>query len=317
MTRKTLFPEITPYDTGMLALDDIHTMYWQQCGNPKGVPVIFFHGGPGGGASPKAARFFDPKFYRIIVYDQRGAGRSTPFGEIRENTTQHLIRDIETLRHHLKIDQWLLFGGSWGSTLGLAYGQAHPERVLGYVMRGIFLGRDSEIDWFLYGCRKVFPEAWQKFVDHIPEEERGDLLTAYYKRVQDPNPSIHLPAAKVYSRFEGEIATFMPNEELVREITEDHVAISLARLEAHYFKNRLFLDENELLDNMDRINHLPSFIVQGRYDMICPPFSAYDLAQKWPKATLTMVPMAGHSSSDQGILENLIKATEEFKKLLG
>jgi proline iminopeptidase len=313
--RAALYPEIEPYESGMLALDAIHTLYWEQSGNPQGAPVLFLHGGPGAGAAPAHRRFFDPAHYRIVIFDQRGAGRSTPLGELRENTTLHLIADIERLRRHLGIERWLVFGGSWGSTLALAYGQAHPERCTGFVLRGIFLCRQSEIEWFLYGLRRFFPEAWRDFVAPIPPAERGDLLAAYYRRLTDPDPAVHRPAARAWSTYEGVCSTLLPSPETVAYFSGDTVALGLARIEAHYFSHGIFLPEGSLLANVERIRHLPCVIVQGRYDAVCPIVTADELHQAWPEAEYIVVPDAGHSAWEPGICSELVSATEKFKAL--
>jgi len=312
-TRAELYPDIEPYSAGMLELDGPHRMYWEQSGNPEGVPVVFLHGGPGAGSSPAHRRFFDPAHYRIVIFDQRGAGRSTPLGELRDNTTPHLIADIERLRTHLGIERWLVFGGSWGSTLALAYSEAHPERCTGLILRGIFLCRKSEIDWFLYGLRSLFPEAWHEFAGAIPESERGDLLAAYYRRLTDPDPSVHMPAARAWSIYEGSCSTLLPNPETVAYFAGDVVALGLARIEAHYFSHDIFLPENSLLENIGRIRDIPGVIVQGRYDAVCPIVSADDVHRAWPEADYIIVPDAGHSAWEPGICAELVKATERFK----
>jgi len=312
-TRFDLFPAIEPRTRGMLALDATHSMYWEESGNPQGIPVVFLHGGPGAGSSADHRRFFDPECYRIIVYDQRGAGRSTPLAEITNNTTQLLIDDLERLRASLSIDRWQVFGGSWGSTLALAYAEAHPQRCAGLVLRGIFLGHPGEIDWFLYELRRFFPEAWRTFASHIPEAERADLLGAYHSRLIDPNPAIHLPAARIWSAYEGACSMLRPNVDTIRHFGGGHSALALARIEAHYFVNRVFLEENALLRDLDRIRHLPCVIVQGRYDAICPIMTADTLARAWPEARYVIVPDAGHSAWEPGILSALVEATETFK----
>jgi len=312
--RTALYPEIEPYDSGMLPLDGRHRMYYEQSGNPQGVPVVFLHGGPGAGASPAHRRFFDPAHYRIVIFDQRGAGRSTPLGEITDNTTPQLIADIETLRERLGIQQWLVFGGSWGSTLALAYSEAHPDRCTGLILRGIFLCRKSEIDWFLYGLRNIFPEAWDALAAPIPAAERGDLLTAYHRRLTDPDPAVHMPAARAWSTYEGSCSTLMPCPETVAYFAGDVVALGLARIEAHYFIHNIFLPDNSLLDNVGRIRHLPAVIVQGRYDAVCPIVSADDLHKAWPEADYRIVPDAGHSAWEPGICAELVKAAEQFKR---
>jgi proline iminopeptidase len=313
------YPEIEPFDSGMLALDGTHTMYWEQSGNPYGVPAIFLHGGPGAGSGPKHRRFFDPAFYRIVIFDQRGAGRSTPLGELKDNTTPHLIADIERLREHLGIERWLVFGGSWGSTLALAYAEHHPARCLGLVLRGIFLCRQSEVDWFLVGLRNLFPETWRKFTAPLAERERADyrtILETYYQRLAHPDPAVHMPAAHAWSVYEGSCSTLLPNPELVAHFDSDVVALGLARIEAHYFMHDIFLPENFLLDNIDSIRHVPTVIVQGRYDAVCPIVSADDLVQAWPEAEYHIIPDAGHSAFEPGIRKALIAATEGFKARL-
>lgn len=311
--RAELYPEIEPFDAGMLALDDLHHLYWEVSGNPNGKPVVFLHGGPGAGASPAHRRFFDPKHYRIIIFDQRGAGRSTPLGAVTDNTTPHLIADMETLRRHLNIKHWMVFGGSWGSTLALAYAEAHPERCTGLILRGIFLCRKSEIDWFLYDLKNLFPEAWHAFADYIPEIERGNLLKAYYQRLINPDPAIHMPAARVWGRYEGSCSTLMPSPETVAYFGGDVVALGLARIEAHFFMHNIFLPENSLLDNVSRIRNIPGVIVQGRYDAVCPIISADDLHRAWPEAEYHIVADAGHAAWEPGICKQLVAACEKFK----
>lgn len=314
--RNALFTEIEPYASGMLDVGGVHRMYWEQCGNPRGEPVLFLHGGPGAGAAPAHRRFFDPAHYRIVIYDQRGAGRSTPLGELQDNTTPHLVSDIEALRRHLGIERWLVFGGSWGSTLALAYGEAHPERCSGFILRGIFLCRRSEIDWFLYGLRTLFPEAWRSFAGMIPDAERGDLLAAYYQRLTDPDPRVHMPAARAWSTYEGVCSTLLPSPETVAYFASDVVALGLARIEAHYFSHDIFLPENALLANLHRIRHIPAVIVQGRYDAVCPIVTADEVRAAWPEAEYIVVPDAGHSAWEPGICTRLVRATEAFKNRL-
>lgn len=313
MPRGDLFPEIGPFETGYLPLSTSHVMYWEQAGNPRGQPVLFLHGGPGAGAGAVHRRFFDPAFWRIIIFDQRGAGRSRPLGSLEDNTTPNLVSDIEVLRRHLGIERWLLFGGSWGSTLALAYAQSHPERVLGCVLRGVFLGRQLEVDWFLHGMRAVFPEAHALFVGHLPEPERNDILGSYLRRLTDPDPLVHLPAARAWSVYEGTCSTLLPSPETVTSFAQDRTALGLARIEAHYFVNDLFLPPAGLLGHMDRIAHIPAEIIQGRYDMICPAATAFELAESWRSARLTVVPDAGHSALETGIRRALVAAVERFR----
>ena len=297
----------------MLALDERHAMYWEESGNPKGTPVVFLHGGPGAGASPDHRRFFDPKHYRIVIFDQRGAGRSTPLGELSDNTTPHLVADMEALREHLGVMQWLVFGGSWGSTLALAYAQDHPKRCAGLILRGIFLCRRSEIDWFLYGMRTIYPENWERFAGFLPAGERDDLLASYHRRLTDPDPAVHMPAARAWSIYEGACSTLLPSPETVAAFGEDHMALGLARIEAHYFINNIFLPDDALLDGVSKIRDIRGMIVQGRYDVVCPAVTAEALHQAWPDADYQVIPDAGHSAMEPGIRRALVTATEKFK----
>jgi len=311
--RHDFYPPIEPFGSGLLPLDAIHTMYFEQSGNPAGVPVVFLHGGPGAGASAAHRQFFDPAFYRIIIFDQRGAGRSTPLGELRDNTTPHLIADMEALRVHLGIQRWMVFGGSWGSTLALAYAEHHPERTMALILRGIFLCRRSEIDWFLYGLKNIFPEAWHRFANHLPEHQHHNILDAYYTLLSDPDPAVHLPAARVWSIYEGSCSTLLPNEAVVANFGSDRVALGLARIEAHYFVNDIFLPENFLMDHISRIRHIPTTIVQGRYDVVCPIVSADDLVRVFPEADYHIINDAGHSAFEPGTRARLIEAMESLK----
>jgi len=313
--RNDLYPPLEPFASGHLDLDGRHRMYWEQSGNPSGTPVVFLHGGPGAGSTPAHRRFFDPNHYRIVIFDQRGAGRSTPHGELVDNTTPHLVADIEKLRRHLRIDSWLVFGGSWGSTLALAYAQAHPARCRALVLRGIFLCRKIEIDWFLHGLRHVFPEAWRAFCGFLPENERGNLLEAYYRRLTHPDPAIHMAAARAWSTYEGACSTLLPSPETVSAFAEDRMALGLARIEAHYFHHNSFLEDDQLLRDARRLAGIPATIVQGRYDMVCPILSADDLARAWPEATYVIVPDAGHSAMEPGIRAALVAAMERYKTL--
>jgi proline iminopeptidase len=315
MSRRELFPPIEPFATGMLPVDRRHSLYWEQSGNPRGLPVVFLHGGPGAGATPTHRRFFDPAFYRIVVFDQRGAGRSTPLGEVRDNGLAALVGDLERLRRHLGLEPWVVFGGSWGSTLALAYAEAYPEMCRALILRGIFLCRQSEIDWFLYGIRHFFPDAWRAFVAPIPEAERGDLLRAYYRRLTDPDPAVHLPAARCWSLYEGSCSTLLPNPDTVAAFGEDRMALGLARIEAHYFLHEVIPPERDLVRGAARLRHIPATIVQGRYDMVCPIASADELATVWPEAQYVVVPDAGHSAMEPGIRAQLVAATERMKRL--
>ncbi|HEV8677819.1 MAG TPA: prolyl aminopeptidase [Stellaceae bacterium] len=313
-SHRDLSPPIEPYRTGHLRLDRHHRMYWEESGNPQGPPILFLHGGPGAGATPMHRRFFDPGHWRIVVFDQRGSGRSAPLGEIRDNSPDHLVDDIERLRHELGIARWVVFGGSWGSTLAIHYAETHPEPVVGLILRGIFLCRAAEIEWFLYGMRTVFPEAWRAFAGHLPEAERGDLLGGYYRRLTDPDPGVHMPAARAWSVYEGACSTLLPNPETVAAFGEERLALGLARIEAHYFTRHLFGPEQDLVARIGAIRHLPAAIVQGRYDMICPIRGADELARAWPEAEYIIVRDAGHSAMEPGIREQLVLATERAKR---
>jgi proline iminopeptidase len=308
-----LYEPCEPFATGFLALDHGHQMYFEQCGRPDGVPVVFLHGGPGAGASPAHRRFFDPDYYRIIIFDQRGAGRSRPLGSLENNTTSAIVGDIERLRVHLGIESWIVFGGSWGSTLALAYAGQHRAPVIALVLRGIFLGRARELDWFLHGMRNFYPEAWQAFTHHLPFEERAPLLESYYRRLASPDPTVHLPAARAWSAYEAACSTLLPNQDVVSNYANDSLALGLARIEAHYFTHQMWLEEDTLLAVARTLGALPGVIVQGRYDVVCPPASAYELAAAWPGAKLVLVPDAGHSAFEPGIRSELVGAMEGLK----
>jgi proline iminopeptidase len=312
----TLHPEIEPYASGRIALDALHTMHWEACGNPTGVPLVFLHGGPGGGCLPHHRRFYDPAFFRIVLYDQRGCGASTPTACLVDNTTSHLVADLERLRESLGIERWAVFGGSWGSTLALAYAQAHPDRVLGLVLRGIFLATAREIDWFMHGIANVFPEAWRAFTAFLPPGERDDLLGNYYRRLTDPDPAVHLPAAQAWDRYEGACSTLLPQPDAIAKFDSDAAALAIARLEAHYFVHRGFLREGQLLAAVPTLRHIPCTIVQGRYDMVCPPITADALARAWPEAEYIVVPDAGHSVREPGITRELVAAVRRLQKRL-
>ena len=313
----SLYPEIEPYAAGRIALDGTHVMHWEACGNAKGVPLVFLHGGPGGGCLPHHRRFYDTAFWNIVLYDQRGAGRSSPGARLADNTTQHLVADLERLRAELRIEKWLVFGGSWGSTLALAYAQAHPDRVLGLVLRGIFLATQTEIDWFMHGMRNIFPEAWRAFAEALPAQERADLLQNYYRRLTDADPAIHLPAAHAWDRYEGACTTLLPVADPLSRFDGDAAALAIARIEAHYFVHRAFLTPNQLLEGVAKIRHLPCTIVQGRYDIVCPPVTADALARAWPEAEYVVVPDAGHSVREPGITRELVAAVARMQARLG
>jgi proline iminopeptidase len=315
VARNRLYPEVEPYISGRLALTPPHELYWEESGRPDGAPALFLHGGPGAGLTEAGRRFFDPAHYRIVAFDQRGAGRSTPHGELAGNDTAALIDDIETLRRARGIDRWLVLGGSWGALLALAYAEAHPDRCRALVLRGVFLGGRAEVDWFLYGMRRFFPEAWRVFAGHLPAAERNDLLAGYHRRLIDPDPAVHMPAARAWSQYEAACSTLVPRAETLACYDDDRAALGLARIEAHYFANNCFLNEGALLAGARRIAELPGAIVQGRYDMICPPGTAEQLARAWPRARFDIVPDAGHSALERGTAAALVAATERFKTL--
>jgi proline iminopeptidase len=312
---KTLYSEIEPFQHGKLKVSEIHEIYYEQCGNPNGKPVVFLHGGPGGGLTPLYRRFFDPEAYRIVLFDQRGSGNSTPHASLEENTTWHLVSDIERLRQHLGIEKWMVFGGSWGSTLALAYAETHPERASALVLRGIFLCRPKEISWFYQeGANAIFPDVWEQYVSVIPQAERGNMLKAYYRRLTSEDESIRLEAARAWSVWEGSTSKLIPDENLINDFAEEHKALSLARIEAHYFINNAFFEtENYLLENVSKIRHIPAVIVQGRYDVVCPIMSAWALYRAWPEAELVVVGDAGHSVTEPGITSALVDATDRFR----
>lgn len=312
-----LFPAITPEYNFHLRVSDRHELYVEECGNPEGVPVVFLHGGPGGTCEPAHRRYFDPEQYRIILFDQRGCGKSRPHASLKENTSQDLIDDLEKIREHLKIDQWVVFGGSWGSTLALAYAEAHADKVLGLILRGIFLCRKQDIEWFYQsGTSRLFPDAWKSFLHPIPEDERDDLISAYHKRLTSDNELERMAAAKAWSTWEGSTATLKRNHGVLNYFTDPHIALSIARIECHYFINNCFFEENQLLDNVDKIKHIPGFIVHGRYDVICPIDQAFELNKLWPESQLKVVADAGHAVSEQGITEALIDSTKAMLQIL-
>lgn len=307
------YPPIEPQRCGMLELDARHGMYWEESGNPLGMPVVLLHGGPGSGTTPRHRRFFDPAHYRIVLFDQRGAGRSTPAGECRDNTTALLVADMERLREMLGIARWMVFGGSWGSTLALAYAQAHADRCAALVLRGIFLCTAAEIDWFLHGMGWFFPQAHARFVEHIAPAERGDLLQAYCGRLFGDDPAARLQAARAWHRYEGSCLHLLPQPEAAQDAESDAAALAVARLEAHYFRHAGFLEPAQLERGASRLHAIPAVIVQGRYDVVCPPSTAWRLHRAWPQARLRMVEDAGHSAFEPGIESALVQATDEFR----
>lgn len=312
-----LYPPIEPYDQGFLKVSDLHTIHYQQAGNPGGKPIVFLHGGPGGGIEPIYRQYFHPQKWRIVLFDQRGCGRSTPHSELRENTTWDLVADIEKLRLHLGIRPWVVFGGSWGSTLSLAYSQTHPESCCGLILRGIFLLRRKELLWFYQeGTNYLFPDAWEAYLKPIPPSERFDMIAAYHRRLTSDNPKVRSEAARAWSVWEGSTSKLLPNEQLRYRFGENLFADAFARIECHYFVNEGFLkQEDQLLLGVERIRHLPAVIVQGRYDVVCPMLSAWDLHRAWPEAEFIVVPDAGHSMTEPGIRHALVDATNRFAEL--
>jgi proline iminopeptidase len=315
---RSLYPPLEPRHAGHLKVSDLHDIYYEECGNPKGLPALFVHGGPGGGTVPQYRQYFDPEAYRIVLFDQRGCGKSRPHASLEENTTWHLVDDMEKLRGSLDIERWLIFGGSWGSTLALAYAQAHPERVAALVLRGIFLLRRSEIRWFYQeGAHHIFPDAWEEYVRPIPPEERGDMVSAYYRRLTSGDPAVRAEAAKAWSVWEAATSKLFPDSDLIRKFGGDTFADAFARIECHYFTNDGFLRPDQLLDEVGRIRRIPAVIVQGRYDIVCPMISAWELHRRWPEAEFHLVPDAGHAASEPGIIDRLIEATDRFRRLSG
>ncbi len=309
-----LYPEIEPYHTEMLPVSDIHTLYVEQSGNPEGRPVVFLHGGPGGGTSGQYRRYFDPKKWRIILLDQRGCGRSTPFADLRDNTTWDLVEDLERIRKHFSIDQWAVFGGSWGSTLALSYAVTHPEKVTALFLRGIFMLRQKEIHWFYQeGASRIYPDAWEHYVAPIPQEERGDLIQAFYKRLTSDNEETRKAAAKAWSIWEASTSKLVQDQDLMSAFGDDQFSQAFARIECHYFTNKgFFEEENFLLNNVDKIRHIPGIIVQGRYDVVCPAESAWELHRAWPEAEFKLIQTAGHSLSEEEIGRALVEATDRY-----
>jgi len=312
-----LYPAIQPYVTHSLKVTPPHILHVEECGSPEGVPVLFVHGGPGAGCEPWHRSFFDPERYRIILFDQRGAGRSAPHASLEHNTTAELVADMEVIREQLGVDKWVLFGGSWGSTLSLVYAETHPERVAGLILRGIFLCRPAEIHWFYQqGANRIFPDHWQEFIRPIPEAERNDLLQAYHRRLTGDDEVARMAAAKAWSIWEGRTATLQPRKSVLDHFSDPHTALSLARIEAHYFVNDAFLEDNQILRDIGKIRDIPGTIVQGRYDIICPMQSAWELHQAWPMAEFNVVAEAGHSASEPGMVDALVKATRRMLQRL-
>ena len=311
---KTLYPPIEPFDTGRLKVSPIHEIYYEQCGNPQGKPVVFLHGGPGGGISIDYRRYFDPQVYRVVLFDQRGSGKSTPHASIEENTTWHLVEDIERLREHLNIGHWQVFGGSWGSTLALAYAETHPDRVRELVLRGIFLCRPKEIRWFYQeGASEIFPDVWEEYLKVIPQNERADMVSAYHRRLTSDDEAVRLEAARAWSIWEGSTSRLFFDPAMIEKFADPEFALAFARIECHYFMNNAFFSsDNYLIENIGRIRPIPAVIVQGRYDVVCPLTSAWDLHRAWPEARLNIIPDAGHSISEPGIIDALVGATDQF-----
>lgn len=315
---RDLYPKIQPYVTHTLAVEDPHRLHVEECGNPSGIPVVFVHGGPGAGTTPTQRSFFNPERYRIVLFDQRGCGKSTPHATLENNTTQALVADMEQIRHHLGIEQWLLFGGSWGSTLSLVYAQTHPERCLGLILRGIFLCRPEEIRWFYQdGANHVFPDYWEDFLHPIPAAERGDLLAAYYRRLSGDDEVARMAAAKAWATWEGRTSTLHPSKPLVEHFADPYNALALARIESHFFHHDSFLEPNQILRHAERLQGIPGTLVQGRYDLVCPMQNAWELSHAWSDAQLQIVPDAGHSAFEPGIVDALIHATDDFANQLG
>ena len=311
--RNSLYAELEPYQSGWLDVSNLHRIYYEQCGNPAGVPVVFLHGGPGSGCNPIQRRFFDPAHYRIILFDQRGCGRSEPPGEIEHNTTQDLVNDIEAIRSHLAISNWLVFGGSWGSTLALMYALAHQNQVTGLILRGIFLSRPEELDWFLYKVRNFFPEAWENLTSPLAPAERKVIMEAYRKRIYSDDASLNVISARTWNAYESSIMALSAAPSSGTPVP-DNIQLARARVQIHYLINRCFIDGQALLREVSRLHNIPTTIVQGRYDMVCPPVSAWELARAMPHAKLVMIPDAGHSAMESGTCAALVEATEAFKR---
>lgn len=312
-----LFPAIQPAQTWRLSVSDMHTLYIEESGNPDGTPVVFLHGGPGGSCEPGHRRFFNPESYRIILFDQRGSGKSRPHASLENNTTWDLVADIEKIREFLNIDRWVVFGGSWGSTLALAYAQTHPGRVLGMILRGIFLAREEDVNWFFNGhAARIFPESWAEFLEPIPVNERDDIITAYYRRLTSENEIVRMGAAKHWSIWEGSSVTLLPDKNVVDHFSDPHIALSIARIECHYFINQCFLRPNQLLEDMAKISHIPGFIVHGRYDLVCPIDQAFLLQENWENTQLKIIPDAGHAVTEHGISKALVECCNSMLEIV-
>lgn len=312
-----LYDPLKPYATHHLQMDDMHTLYVEECGNPGGLPVVFLHGGPGAGCAPYHRQFFDPDVYRIVLFDQRGCGKSTPHASLKNNTTWDLVADIERIREFLNINQWVVFGGSWGSTLALVYAQAHPQSVNGLIVRGVFLAREKDVQWFYQqGTSRLFPDYWEKFIEPIPEEERGNMIEAYHRQLTGEDEIKKLRAAKAWSVWEGMTATLQTDKAVIDSFANSHTALSIARIECHYFMNQCWLEPEQILQDVSKIRHIPAYIVHGRYDVICPVEQAWELSCAWPEAELSIIADAGHAVVETGITLALLKATRQLAEKL-
>lgn len=314
----TLYPPIKPYVTHHIDVDEEHTLYIEEVGNPQGLPVVFLHGGPGTGCAPYHRQFFDPEVYRIVLFDQRGCGKSTPHASLQNNTSWDLVNDIELIRQHLQIEQWAVFGGSWGSTLGLLYAQTHPQRVSGLILRGIFLAREHDVRWFYQqGTSRLFPDYWEKFIEPIPEDERDDMIAAYYRQLTGEDEMQKMRAARAWSTWEGMTATLQTDASLIKSFSASFTALSIARIECHYFMHQCWLRPNQIIEDIDKIRHIPAWLVHGRYDVICPVEQAWELSSAWPEAQLSIIADAGHAVVEPGITDALIDATRALAVRLG
>jgi len=314
----TLYPPIKPYVTHHINVDEVHSLYIEEAGNPLGLPVVFLHGGPGAGCAPFHRQFFDPEVYRIVLFDQRGCGKSTPHACLEGNTSWDLVSDIERIREHLQIERWAVFGGSWGSTLGLLYAQAHPQRVSGLILRGIFLARESDVRWFYQqGTSRLFPDYWEKFIEPIAEDERDDMIAAYYRQLTGEDEMQKMRAARAWSSWEGMTATLKTDNSLIKSFSASFTALSIARIECHYFMHQCWLRPNQIIEDIEKIRHIPAWLVHGRYDVICPVEQAWELSSAWPEAQLSIIADAGHAAVEPGIMDALINATHALSVRLG